>query len=742
MKLSLIKTQIKNKHVVEAYERLKDSRNLQHLIFSTLSEFGNLECYSAFINEDNVLQGVLNLMKMVKNLDNQSQRFHGHVVVPELDTLLNSYFQFWIKEPVETPHSSHIEKNRVKKGATVSTTPDTNKGVSVVPLRQVVERYKISNSNETLNEKLVSDQKALHSFTKSETEKQKDCVGSFVDTSQFCSSRIRNRYVLETFRQKKGDALKTHKCLCEWAGVSPEKVHMINFTKALKSVVQKADELKGKDVNQLNSFLKEFFKFPLVAKTKGPEEKTMKESLIKTRIKNKYVMEAYERLKPMRNLKQLIFSSLSDLGNFARYSAFIDEDNVFQGVTNMMEMIKKLQDKRQGSNGVEDLDEFMNSYFQFYIRDRVEADGAMNEDLIENDAALSEDLQVLNEDTSELSMVPSHQVENCCEPSDTGKGTSKENCVSDRKALPSSTKAKRKQKSLAESSRPDHDPSLLYTSSIRIGYVIETFRLKKEDGLKTHDCLCKWEGIAPEKVHVKNFIEAVNSLVRKADELKRTDTALYKSYMREFFKFPLVEMLESKGVQVKGRKLNRKKVKEEERLEKKTEDSPNKADRDTGKKTRKRRANETTHEQNASSENDTQKGKKRTKQSTNDLSGFSGVTSVVTKPKHLTSVPKHSTFRPKPSTSRPKQLRHRTMLSKKKSKQAVLELQLKMKLQYQAKLQHLIKRQNSIIVRQRKQIRALKQRWPGVPAANETRGVQCSLISATPKTVLVRVLKT
>lgn len=82
------------------------------------------------------------------------------------------------------------------------------------------------------------------------------------------------------------------------------------------------------------------------------------------------------------------------------------------------------------------------------------------------------------------------------------------------------------------------------------------------------------------------------------------------------------------------------------------------------------------------------------------------------------------------------------MLQKKRSKQAMLELQLKMKLQYQTKLKQLIKRQNSIIVRQRKQIRALKRRRTGALADNETKGVQCSLISATPKTVLVRVLKT
>lgn len=227
MKLSLIKTRIKNKHVVEAYERLESSGNLKQLIFSTLSEFGNLECYSAFINEDNVLQGVLNLMNMVKKLNNQSQRFHGHVVVRELDTLLNSCFQFWIKEPVGTLHS-------VKKEATL-------------PITAV----------------------------KSETEKHNDSVDcSIDDNSQFYSSKIRNSYVLETFRVKKGDALKTHEYLCKWAGLSPEKVHMVNLTKSVKDVVRKADELKGRDVAQFNSFLKEFFKFPLVAETKGRGKST------------------------------------------------------------------------------------------------------------------------------------------------------------------------------------------------------------------------------------------------------------------------------------------------------------------------------------------------------------------------------------------------------------------------------------------------------------------------------------
>uniref|UniRef100_K1QGN9 Uncharacterized protein C1orf83 n=1 Tax=Magallana gigas TaxID=29159 RepID=K1QGN9_MAGGI len=243
----------------------------------------------------------------------------------------------------------------------------------------------------------------------SEAREQNDGVDcSFNDTSQYFPSRIRNSYVLETFRLKKGDALKTHEYLCKWAGLSPEKVHMINFTKAMKNVVRKADELKDRDVAQLNSFLKEFFKFPLVAETKG-----------------------------------------------------------------------------------------------------------------------------------------------------------------------------------------------------------------QEDGLKTHDCLCKWEGIAPEKVHVQNFIEDVNNIVRKADALKRTDIALYKSFMKEFFKFPLLETLESDRVPRKGRKSKCKKMKEEH-LEKKPEDSPNKSDGDTDKRTRERSENETTHEENGPSENDERKGKKRTRQNTND----------------------------------------------------------------------------------------------------------------------------
>lgn len=433
----------------------------------------------------------------------------------------------------------------------------------------------------------------------------------------------------------------------------------------------------------------------------------MKQSLIKTQIKNKYVMEAYERLKPWGNLKQLIYSSLSDLGNFAHYSAFIDEDNVFQGVMNMMEIVKKLQDQKSRSKKVGDiqvLDKFMNSNFQFWIREPVERDCAMYEDNVENDT-FSDNLLVINEDISEMSVVPPSRVESC-KPSDNHVGT----------------KAKTKRQSKAESNGRQNDPTVFHYSNIRIGYVIETFRLKKEDGLKTHDCLCKWEGIAPEKVHVQNFIEAVNNIVRKADALKRTDIALYKSFMREFFKFPLLETLESEKVPWKGKKSKCKKVKEE-RLEKKSEDSPNKSDRDTGKRTREMSENETTHEENETSENDEQRGKKRTKQNTctNDVSAVSGVMVKQT----ITNNPKH-----------------RTMLQKKRSKQAMLELQLKMKLQYQTKLKQLIKRQNSIIVRQRKQIRALKRRRTGALADNETKGVQCSLISATPKTVLVRVLKT
>lgn len=43
---------------------------------------------------------------------------------------------------------------------------------------------------------------------------------------------------------------------------------------------------------------------------------------------------------------------------------------------------------------------------------------------------------------------------------------------------------------------------MFYYLNIRIGYVIEIFWLKKEDGLKIYDCLCKWEGIVFEKVYV------------------------------------------------------------------------------------------------------------------------------------------------------------------------------------------------------------------------------------------------
>lgn len=438
-------------------------------------------------------------------------------------------------------------------------------------------------------------------------------------------------------------------------------------------------------------------------------------------------MEAYERLKARENLKQLIYSSLSDLGNFAHYSEFIDEDNVFQGVMNMMEMVKQLQDQKSRSKrvykGLQELDTFMNSNFQFWIRKPVERETAMCEGIVENDT-FSENLLVINEDTSEMSMVSSDRVEHCCKPSDNHVGT----------------KAKTKRQSKAK-----HDPTMFHYSNIRIGHVIETFRLKKEDGLKTHDCLCKWEGIAPEKVHVQNFIEDVNNIVRKADALKRTDIALYKSFMKEFFKFPLLETLESDRVPRKGRKSKCKKMKEEH-LEKKSEDSPNKSDGDTDKRTRERSENETTHEENGPSENDERKGKKRTKQNTNETTHDENGTSENDERKGKKRTKRNtnddsavSDVIVKQKITKPK---HRTMLQKKRSKQAMLELQLKMKLQYQTKLKHLIKRQNSIIVRQRKQIRALKRRRTGAPTDSVSKGVQCSLISATPKTVLVRVLKT
>lgn len=168
-------------------------------------------------------------------------------------------------------------------------------------------------------------------------------------------------------------------------------------------------------------------------------------------------MEAYERLKARENLKQLIYSSLSDLGNFAHYSEFIDEDNVFQGVMNMMEMVKKLQGQKSRPKrvykGLQELDTFMNSNFQFWIRKPVERETAMCEGIVENDT-FSENLLVINEDTSEMSMVSSNRVENCCKPSDNHVGT----------------KAKTKRQCKAK-----HDPTMFHYSNIRIGHVIETF---------------------------------------------------------------------------------------------------------------------------------------------------------------------------------------------------------------------------------------------------------------------------
>lgn len=90
------------------------------------------------------------------------------------------------------------------------------------------------------------------------------------------------------------------------------------------------------------------------------------------------------------------------------------------------------------------------------------------------------------------------------------------------------------------------------------------------------------------------------------------DIVLYKFFMKEFFKFFFLEMLESDRVLWKGRKLKCKKMKEEY-FEKKLEDFLNKLDGDIYKRIRERSENEIIYEENGFLENDEWKGKKRIK---------------------------------------------------------------------------------------------------------------------------------
>ena len=148
-KATLIKTHIKNKYVVEAYERLESSSNLKQLLFTCLSDIGKISCCSAFINEDNVFKGVMDVVRKVQQLREKETRFHGHVIVPDLDKFMNSEFQLWVKEQEETILSRKASRT------SLGTAFKARKSIEISPTEESqtsalhVQHLPIQNKDET-----------------------------------------------------------------------------------------------------------------------------------------------------------------------------------------------------------------------------------------------------------------------------------------------------------------------------------------------------------------------------------------------------------------------------------------------------------------------------------------------------------------------------------------------------------------------------------------------------------------
>ena len=467
-------------------------------------------------------------------------------------------------------------------------------------------------------------------------------------------------------------------------------------------------------------------------------EKRAKPKLIKTHIKNKYVVEAYERLESSSNLKQLLFTCLSDIGKISCCSAFINEDNVFKGVMDVVKTVQQLREKEAGFHGhgiVSDLDEFMNSEFQLWVQEQEET--------------------IISRKASRTSQGTAFKVRKSIEiPKNveflTGKEVvlssptekSQQLRVSKKKALhvqhPSDQNGDEMSAiemtstgdvALEDNNEDIEDSPLVYSSKIKYSYILEMFRFKKGDVGKIFDCICKWEGIPHKNVHVINFTRLVNGIVRKAAELKKTDISMYDHFLTETFQFPLVpfkrlenmNMLTEKKLDSKHRDLKR------EGLEREITNSEMKPVVPTVascRKTLKRKVHEGEEKKGEILISDSPKPKAARK--------------IPTKvhPKSPEVAVEQKIWTKKPNT-----LRQRSLLPKKPRKRTVAELQLKMKIQYQRKLQQIIKRQNSIIVRQRKELRKMKEKQTGGHVCKDNKGIQCSLIFSTPQTVFVKMMK-
>ena len=467
-------------------------------------------------------------------------------------------------------------------------------------------------------------------------------------------------------------------------------------------------------------------------------EKRAKPKLIKTHIKNKYVVEAYERLESSSKLKQLLFTCLSDIGKISCCSAFINEDNVFKGVMDVVKTVQQLREKETVFHGhviVSDLDEFMNSEFQLWVQEQEET--------------------IISRKASRTSLGTAFKVRKSIEiPKNveflTGKEVvlssptekSQQSRVNKKKALHVQHPAVQNRDEMSatemtstgdialdDNNEDIEDSPLVYSSKIKYSYILEMFRFKKGDVGKIFDCICKWEGIPHKNVHVINFTRLVNGIVRKAAELKKTDISMYDHFLTETFQFPLVpfkrlenmNMLTEKKLDSKHRDLKREGLEREITNSEKKPVVPTVA---SCQKTLKRKVHE----------GEEKKGEILISDSPKPKAAKKIPTKVHPKSPEVE-------VEQKVRTGKSNTLRQRSLLPMKPRKRTVAELQLKMKIQYQRKLQQIIKRQNSIIVRQRKELRKMKEKQTGALVCKDNKGIQCNLISSTPQTVLVKIMK-
>ncbi|XP_062611918.1 DNA ligase 1-like [Saccostrea cucullata] len=491
-------------------------------------------------------------------------------------------------------------------------------------------------------------------------------------------------------------------------------------------------------------------------------------TMIKTELKNKYVVEAYERLKEkndLKSLKQLLFSCLCRMEMFTSY--FVNEDNVFEGVMNVMEIVQNFrnQEKRfHGNVSVPGLDRFMNSYFHFWIQaetrskckfkiskfstvsensERKEIKQSSDKDNISKSTTVSENFEGMDAEKHTDLQPNERQNERIKKELLLPQVLYKKFDVNEKlfgKLYPPqrtgpkiSSVSHCREKSFDETSEDEQNKILgldfleLQSTKIRNRYVLETFNFKKGDFIKIYDCLCEWEGIAQERVHLQNFAAAVRNTVREADRLKKSGNNLYDSFLREFFKFPLNEKRKGSIKEMGGKEREKKKRKREERNKSASTETQTPLYDEVKEIKKEVNVVDTTVVKKPKKSNEETMKQKVMKVK---IGKVDGKKSAVRRDQKCRTKPKNSNMAKK-----------RKSTGKRKRRLDVLELQMRMKLQQQRKLYQKIKRQNNLLVRQRKHIRVLKRKLAGVCSTSICKGVQCSLLEATPKTLLVRVLK-